>query len=165
MEIKAVILNALLAVLAVLALAAGVQTWRLDRAQAENAAQLAEWNKKVGAAEARSRDIADQYQAKADEATKGLADAKTRIASLMGELAGVRIDSVGLHKRLGAYAAGPATEDSVAACRDRAGRLAEAAAKGQELLATGAGLLRESEAAGLDAEADVAALIKAWPAP
>ena len=97
------------------------------------------------------------------KAEEELSDAKRRIEEQARAIARLDVDTRRLRDQLRAYAAGPAAGDTVAACQDRAGALADLLAEGAELLVEGQGLVAACAVAHDGRAAEVKALIDAWP--
>lgn len=125
--------------------------------------QIATWERLRADANSKALEKQQALQSDIDNARKGLDDARGTIAERDSVIARMSIDARGLRQRLSAFAAGSGDKDSLAACLDRSGRLAELATEGGDLLAEGAGLLRQAAKANDERAAEVAALLAAWP--
>jgi hypothetical protein len=116
-------------------------------------------------AEAVARERERRMQKEADNARVELSQALAKIAEQESRIRRLSADVRGLRDQISAYAAGPATGDSVAACRERAVNLGTLVAEGAELLVEGAGLLAACAADHDRRSAEVTALLRAWPRP
>jgi hypothetical protein len=135
----------------------------LARAEARHAAQVSEWHQKLAAANAAALKRQQAMQLEVDTAREDLNDARTVIREQDGRIARLSVDTSRLRDKLAAFAAGSGADDSVAACQDRAATLAIAAAEGAGLLAEGADLYRQAAGIADECNAEVKALVKAWP--
>lgn len=130
-----------------------------------DAAELARtWQRSMFNALEAARRNADGLLEALTARDRTIAEQQTRIALLS-------VDARGLREQLGAYARGRAGGDSLAACQERAGRLADELAAGADLVAEASGLVREG--AGLARSSAVAEernaiavneCVAAWPA-
>lgn len=140
---------------------------QIERERAEHAAELAAIDRARADAESKARQLEIVWAEAAERASKELRDAYAIIERSAPEIEKLRRDRDilrdGLRNALHAYAAGRSAEDSVAACRSRAGALASLLADGTELLAEGAGLLEQVAVAHDRRAAEVSALLRAWP--
>lgn len=131
---------------------------------------IAQMNEERAAAERRARETEQRLRAAVETAEKELKEEREKVHELEQKIAeqNARIRDLirernGLRDELLTYAAGPATGDTLAACRERAGTLAKVVADGADLLAEGAGLLAEVAADHDERAAEVEALLNAWP--
>lgn len=106
--------------------AAGVQSWRLDRAQEANKVQAADYALAVSAAAESARLVGAQYRAleSAYQSKKDQAEAAhaKETAALQARLSAAVVERNRLRDQIAAYARGPAdpSDDSLAAARERA---------------------------------------------
>lgn len=106
--------------------AAGVQSWRLDRAQEANKVQAAEYALSIAAAAESARLVGAQYRAleSAYQSRKEQAEAThaKETAVLQARLSAVVVERNRLRDQIADYARGPTdpADDSIAAARDRA---------------------------------------------
>lgn len=173
--------------------AAGMQTWRLARAQASESEALARlareqaasaeqrrlWADESARAQAAARVREGERQAAID-AARSEVDAKreeinfneARIAELQRNVSRLRVDRDSLFNELSAFAthASRSREDSVGACQERARGLAGLLAEGAELVAAcsderreGIELARQSAALAQVRAVRLKACIDAWP--
>jgi chromosome segregation ATPase len=169
--------------IAAIGFSAGIATHKLftDRKIASlelrHAESIANWESQVAAAHAKAREAertmqsqVDAARTEADDAIRTTQDLNATIADTNRQLAASRTDAAGLRNQVRAYSAARSSEDSIAACNARAGRLGEALADCGSLLSEGAGLLSESaelvRASARDADVrggKLAACLKAWP--
>jgi hypothetical protein len=135
----------------------------LARAEARHAIQVAEWHSQVAAANAAALKRQQDLQLAVDTAREDLHHARERIREQDSRIARMSVDTSRLRDKLAAFAAGSGADDSVASCQDRAATLATAAAEGAGLLAEGADLYRQAAGVADECNAEVTALVKAWP--
>ena len=152
-----------------LSLAAG---WRLGSAnvradlaavEARHAEQVADWHRQRAEAAAAVLVRQKAIQADVDSAREELENARARIRLQDADIARLRLNADGLRVKLGAYATGTGSADSLGACQQRAGALANLLAEGSGLLAEGGNLLRDIARAHDERAAEVNALLSAWP--
>lgn len=135
----------------------------LARAEARHAAQVSEWHQKLAAANAAALRQQQALQLAVDTAREDLNDARNRIREQDSTIARLSVDTSRLRDKLAAFASGRGADDSVAACQARAATLADLAAEGAGLLAEGANLYRQAASVADECNAEVRALVKAWP--
>jgi hypothetical protein len=135
----------------------------LARAKASHAAQVAEWQRLSAEAAAAALRRQQALQLTIDTAREDLTHAKAEIADRDAKIVRVSLDAGRLRDKLAAYASGAGSQDSIAACQQRAGSLADLLAEGAGLLAEGTDLYRQAARAHDERAAEVNALLKAWP--
>lgn len=140
---------------------------QIERERADHAAAIASIERARADAEQKARQLEIAWADAAEKASRELKDAYSIIERSAPEIDRLRRDRDalrdGLRNALHAYAAGRSAEDSVAACRSRAGALASLLADGADLLAESAGLLEQAALAHDRRAAEVTALLQAWP--
>jgi hypothetical protein len=136
----------------------------LAEQRAEQARQIAEWERlrAVAAADALRRQ--NDLQEAADAARMNLETSRRTIAAQAARIAVLAGDTDRLRGKLATYASGRSGQDTVAACQSRAGALASLLAEGAGIVIEGANLARESSLAHDQRAAEVSALLSAWPA-
>lgn len=151
------------AVVAALSVATCVQTSRLESCEEDHEAYVRDMELVAAKANDAAREREQQLQKVADERRLEYEQIAARNKQLEATVVRLRVDRDSLHNDLTRFAAGSPAADTIAACRDRAERLASALAEGAGLLAEGVELVRE---AAFDADtrgAKLSACIKAWP--
>lgn len=159
------------AVAGLLVLAVG-SGWRLGSAnvradlaavEARHAEQVADWHRQR--AEAAAAVLARQtaLQTDVDKAREDLNHARTLIAEQGTRIARLSVDSDGLRVKLRAYSAGAGGGDTVAACQQRAGALANLLAEGAGLAAEAGNLARQCAIDHDERAAEVRVLLAGWP--
>ena len=125
--------------------------------------QVAEWERKVADAERLARETEGRWQAEVDGQRGKLDEALARISENARTIARLRVDRDRLHYDLTTFASGSLAQDTIAACRARAERLAAEVADGAGLLDRGRELVI---ALAEDADrrgAKLKACVEAWP--
>lgn len=135
----------------------------LARAEARHAAQMAEWQRLSAEAAAAALRRQQALQLTIDTAREDLTHAKAEIADRDARIVRVSLDAGRLRDKLAAFASGAGGQDSIAACQQRAGSLANLLAEGAGLLAEGSDLYRQAARAHDERAAEVNALLQAWP--
>lgn len=141
------------------------QTTRLHSEQNAHKADIYAIRAEAAQAALLTEQATEAYKQRVNAAQSDLDVAKGKIDAQAKLLATTRIDADRLRGSLAAYASGPGTGDTAAACESRAGRLAANLTEAAGLLAEGRQLLVESAEDRDQRVAEERALIEGWPRP
>ena len=143
---------------------------KISALELRHAEAIASWESQVSAAHAKARETERALQSQVDAARTEAADEirtaqelYTQISVTNRQLAVARRDAAGLRNQVAAYAAGRGTEDSVAACQARAGRLGDLLASCSGLLDEGRELARAAGQAADERGVKLRACLAGWP--
>jgi hypothetical protein len=124
---------------------------------------VGEWQKKVAEAESKARAREAELQTTVDATRETANEALSKIAEKDRAIVRLRVDRDRLHNDLAAFAAASGSQDTVAACQSRAGRLADLLGEGAGIVLEGVELARAGAVAADERAVKLTACMTAWP--